>query len=139
MKVVLTRLAVGDVEEACAHYAGIDPELATRFVEGVDGALKRIAMFPRGAPLVEGFDDLRRARMSRFPYGIFYQQTPAGGLLVVRVLHSRRHHPGVIAVDPSHHSYGFQRAGGMVRRAGPTPIDATGILQHTGGGLRDRL
>lgn len=33
-----------------------------------------------------------------FPYGIFYQPKQAGGVLVVRVPHSRRHHPD--ALDP---------------------------------------
>lgn len=96
MRIVLTPHAVGDVEEACDSYATIDPELSTRFADDVDAAIERIMMFPRGAPAVEGFDTLRRARMRRFPYGIFYQQTPAGDLLVVRVLHSRRHHPGAL-------------------------------------------
>lgn len=100
MRVILTRHAVADVEEAFDDYAGIDPKLGTRFVEGVDAAIERIVMFPRGAPLVDGFDELRRARMSRFPYGVFYQQTPVGDLLVVRVLRSRRHPPGDLDVEP---------------------------------------
>lgn len=96
MRIALTPQAVGDVEEACDYYAGIDPGLSTRFVDDVDAAIERIVMFPRGAPAVDGFDMLRRARMRRFPYGIFYQHTAAGDLLVVRVLHSRRHHPGAL-------------------------------------------
>lgn len=96
LRVVLTPHAVSDVEEASAYYAGIDAKLGTRFAEDIDAAIERILMFPSGAPAVEGFDTLRRARMRRFPYGIFYQQTPAGDLLVVRVLHSRRHHSGAL-------------------------------------------
>lgn len=96
MRILLTPHAVGDVEEACDYYAGIDPGLSTRFADAVTEAIERIVMFPRGAPAVDGFDNLRRARMRQFPYGIFYQQTSAGDLLVVRVLHSRRHHPGAL-------------------------------------------
>lgn len=96
MRIALTPQAVGDVEEACDYYAGIDSRLSTRFVDDVDAAIERIVMFPRRAPAVDGFDMLRRARMRRFPYGIFYQHTAAGDLLVVRVLHSRRHHPGAL-------------------------------------------
>ncbi|WP_272914460.1 type II toxin-antitoxin system RelE/ParE family toxin [Ornithinimicrobium cavernae] len=96
LRIVLTPHAVGDVEEACDHYAGIDPKLSPRFADDVDAAIERIVMFPRGAPAVDGFDKLRRARMRRFPYGIFYQQTPTGDLLVVRVLHSRRHYPDAL-------------------------------------------
>ena len=93
MRVALTRHAASDVEEAYDSYARIELNLSTRFTEEVDAAIERMVMFPRGAPLVDGFNGLRRARVRRFPYGIFYQQTPAGDLLVVRVLHSRRHHP----------------------------------------------
>lgn len=96
MRVALTRQAARDVEEAYDFYAGIDLELSTRFTEDVDATIERMVMFPRGAPMVEGFDGLRRVRVRRFPYGNFYQQTPGGDLLVVRVLHSRRHLPGAL-------------------------------------------
>lgn len=92
MKVVLTEHAVRDVEEACDHYAGIDADLRVRFACSLDAAIERISMFPRGAPPVVGFDELRRARMRQFPYGVFYQQTSEEELLIVRVLHARRHH-----------------------------------------------
>lgn len=81
---------MSDLEAAGDYYADIDPRLSTRFVDDVDAAIERIVMFPLGAPPVDGFDELRRARMQRFPYGIFYQPTHAGDLIVVRVLHSRR-------------------------------------------------
>ena len=93
MRVVLTQHAAKDAENAYDYYAAFDPELSARLAEDVDAAVERMVMFPRGAPVVEGFDGIRRARVRRFPYGIFYQQTPAGDLLVVRVLHSRRHAP----------------------------------------------
>ena len=96
MRIVLTPQAVSDIEEAFAYCARIDQELSARFVNGVDAAIERIAMFPQGSPPVDGFDELRRARMRQFPYGVFYQQTQAGELLVVRLLHSRRHHPDAL-------------------------------------------
>lgn len=96
MKIGLTRQAVRDIEAAHDYYAGSDPNLGTRFVAAIDVTLERIVMFPAGAPPLEGFDELRRARMRRFPYGIFYQPTQAGDLLVVRVLHSRHHHPDAL-------------------------------------------
>lgn len=100
MRVVLTRHAAGDVAEACSHYAGIDPELGTRFADDVGAVIERILMFPNGAPPVDGFDGLRRARMRRFPYGFFYQHTDAGDLLIVRVLHSRRSLVTALDVEP---------------------------------------
>lgn len=93
MRILLTQQAASDVDEAAAHHAGIDVQLSARFAENLDAAIERMTRFPHGAPPVEGFDRLRRARMRRFPYGIFDQQTPTGDLLMVRVLHSRRHHP----------------------------------------------
>jgi len=93
LRIVLTPQAVSDIEGAFAYYARIDQELCARFVDGVDAAIERIVMFPLGSPPVDGFDELRRARMRQFPYGVFYQQTQAGELLVVRLLHSQRHHP----------------------------------------------
>lgn len=96
MRIVLTPQAVSDIEEAVDYYAELDQELGERFVDDVDAVFARVVMFPKGSPPVDGFDELRRARMRQFPYGLFYQQTQAGSLLVVRVLHSRRHHPDAL-------------------------------------------
>lgn len=93
MRIRLTRHAASDLELAHDHYAGVEPELGKRFLDEVDTAIERITMFPAGAPPVEGFDEMRRARIRRFPYGIFYRQTDAGiELLIVRVLHTRHDH-----------------------------------------------
>lgn len=99
MRVLLTSHAAVDIEEACGYYLGIEAPLGTRFADDVGAAIERIVMFPHGAPPVEGFPALRRARLRRFPYGLFYQLTPAGDLLVVRVLHSRRQHPDALTGD----------------------------------------
>jgi len=96
LRIVLTPQAVTDIEEAIDYYRGIDHELGARFFDDVDAVIARIMVFPKGSPPVEGFDDLRRARMRQFPYGLFYQQPQADEILVVRVLHSRRHHPDAI-------------------------------------------
>lgn len=93
MRIILTPQAVSDIEGAVDYYAGLDGELGARFVDDLDATIARIAMFPRGSSPVDGFDELRRARMRRFPYGLFYEPTQAGDLLVVRILHSRRHPP----------------------------------------------
>lgn len=95
--IVVTPQAVSDIEQAFDYYAGIDQELSRRFVDDVDAVIERIVMFPKGSPRVEGFDELRRARMRQFPYGIFYTETQEGELILVRVLHSRRHRPDVLS------------------------------------------
>lgn len=97
MRIALTPQAVSDIEEAVDYYTGIGQELRARFIDDVDAAITRIVMFPQGSPPVAGFEELRRARLRRFPYGLFYQQTQSGDLLLVRVLHSRRHHPDALA------------------------------------------
>lgn len=78
------------------YYVRLDPEIGTPFLRDLDAVIDRIAMFPQGAPPVDGFEHLRRARMRRFPYGIFYQLPTNGSLLVVRVLHTRRDTPGAL-------------------------------------------
>lgn len=96
MRIALTPQAVSDIEEALDYYREMNQELSAQFVDEVDAAIARIVMFPKGSPPVAGFNELRRARMRQFPYGVFYEQTDAGDLLVVRVLHSRRHHPDAL-------------------------------------------
>lgn len=98
MRIRLSRRAVIDLERAHDFYAGIDPELGDRFLDEFDMVIQRLEMFPGGAPPVDGFDNLRRARMRRFPYGVFYRH-PLGteDLLIVRVLHAGRHQPEALA------------------------------------------
>lgn len=94
MRIRFTARAVSDLESARDYYSAIDPELGHRLLSDLDAAMERLETFPAGAPSVEGFDELRRARLRHFPYGIFYQRSPGGNdLLVVRVLHTRRDHP----------------------------------------------
>lgn len=92
MTVVLGEHAVDDLRRARDHYAGIDPALSEDFSAAFDTVISRIRAFPHGAPPVDGFPGLRRARMRRFPYGVFYRDTPDQdpAILVVRVLHGSR-------------------------------------------------
>lgn len=96
MRNVLTPQAVNDIEEALNYYTEAGPELSARFLDDIDVAIARIEMFPQGSPPVEGYDGLRRARTRHFLFGLFYEQTEGGDLLVVRMLHSRRHHPDAL-------------------------------------------
>ncbi len=89
MTVRLTARAISDLTDARDHYESIDDALAERFLDQVDIAVERLLAFPHGAPPVEGFPDVRRARLRRFPYGVFYRVDEAG-ILILRVLHTRR-------------------------------------------------
>ena len=92
MTVVLGEHAIDDLRRARDRYAQVDPALSERFADAVDAVIARIMAFPHGAPPVDGFPGLRRARVRRFPYGVFYRDSPDGDpvILVVRVLHGSR-------------------------------------------------
>lgn len=97
MKIRFVSRAVNDLEATLRHYGELGTDLRPRFRVDFDAALERLVMFPNGAPPVEGFPGLRRARMRRFPYGIFYRPD-AEELLILRVLHAIR--PGPISAEP---------------------------------------
>lgn len=90
VRVVLGRHAVDDLRQARDHYAEIDSALSEAFAEAFNAVVERIQVFPHGAPPVDGFPGLRRARMRTFPFGVFYRNTNDTMVLVVRVLHSSR-------------------------------------------------
>ena len=89
VKIVLGEHAVDDLRRARDHYSAIDPTLSDDFAHAFDVVVERIRTFPHGAPPVDGFSGLRRARMRRFPYGVFYRDTDET-VIVVRVLHNAR-------------------------------------------------
>lgn len=89
MTIRFTTRAVADLAAAVQYYAKVDGDLGLRFREDLDTAIERVVMFPHGAPPVDGFPGLRRARMRRFPYGIFYRPDPEESV-VVRVLHAKQ-------------------------------------------------
>jgi toxin ParE1/3/4 len=89
VRIVLGEHAVDDLRRARDHYAAIAPALSDDFALAFDAVVERIRMFPHGAPPVDGLPGLRRARMSRFPYGVFYRDGDET-VIVVRVLHNVR-------------------------------------------------
>lgn len=89
VRVVLGEHAVDDLRRARDHYSEIDPALSDEVALAFDVVVERIRIFPHGAPPVDGFPGLRRARMRRFPYGVFYRDTDET-VIVVRVLHNAR-------------------------------------------------
>lgn len=89
MTVRLTGIAADDLTEARECYRAIDTDLEQRFLDHLDIAMERLALFPDGAPPVDGSPGVRRARLRRFPYGIFYRREK-DDILILRVLHTRR-------------------------------------------------
>lgn len=92
MTVRLTSHAVEDLQDACDHYAEVDPALRERFLSDVDLVVERVETFPHGAVPVEGFLGMRRARLRQFPFGVFYRVGDIDDLVIVRVLHTRQDH-----------------------------------------------
>jgi toxin ParE1/3/4 len=95
MRIRFTPRAVTDLDDAIACYEGVAGGLDESFLEQLDLVLERLQLFPNGASPVEGMPGVRRSRMRRFPYGVFYH-VPDEELIVLRVLHTRRDpQPGV--------------------------------------------
>lgn len=89
MTVRLTGLAASDLSEIRGYYRAIGEDIERRFLDQFDIVVERLLSFPRGAPPVDGFPDVRRARMRPLPYGIFYR-LDGDDILILRVLHTRR-------------------------------------------------
>jgi toxin ParE1/3/4 len=86
---VLGAGAVADLEEIRVHLDGVDDGLSRRFVAALDELFARLEAFPRSAPLVAGYLDVRRAVVRGFPYVVFFRHRP-GRIDVLRVLHAAR-------------------------------------------------
>jgi plasmid stabilization system protein ParE len=79
--VVFTPAAAAEVTEAQA------PGLGARFRAELDATVGRLAATPEGFPVV--LRDVRRARLRRFPYGLFFRIQP-DALVVLACFHARR-------------------------------------------------
>lgn len=92
MRIRLTAAAAADLQETASRYDGFEAGVGADFLRAFDDVVERLQMFPSGAPPVDGLrPGVRRARMRRFPYGVFYFQG-LDELIVLRVLHSKRDH-----------------------------------------------
>lgn len=87
--VALGPTAVADLRAADEHHEAVEVGLGGRFVEALDELFTRLEAFPRSAPRVAGYDDVRRAVVRGFPYVVFYRQRPER-IDVLRILHAAR-------------------------------------------------
>ena len=85
--IVLSRDASDDIGSALWWYERIDPSLAFRFISEGNTTIDRIAQFPFRFPVYNGA--VRRARLKRFPYAIYYS-VDHEEVLVKAILHQRR-------------------------------------------------
>jgi toxin ParE1/3/4 len=98
VNVVLRPEAVDDLQAALRYYAEIDADLARGFLEEFDLLIERLQMFPRSGRPVEQVSEVRRGRLRRFPYGVFYRLTD-DNIRILRVLHSARDQPTLPEAD----------------------------------------
>lgn len=87
MKVNFLKSAQFEVDAAVAWYGSQSVGLGTRFLDNLDGAVRRVAAYPFS--YMEVGEGLRRCLFSRFPYGIIYG-IDADTIIVVAVAHLHR-------------------------------------------------
>jgi plasmid stabilization system protein ParE len=86
---VLALDAVADLRAAREYYHDADVGLGGQFLVALDELFARLQSFPRSAPGVAGFPDVRRAVVRGFPFVVFYR-IGTEQLVVLRVLHGAR-------------------------------------------------
>jgi len=86
-----TEAARTELIDAQDWYEAEAPGLGRRFRAEIDSVVRRMADNPRQFPTV--FKTLRRARVKKFPYSLFFLVEP-DALLVIACFHSSR--------DPRH-------------------------------------
>jgi plasmid stabilization system protein ParE len=92
MRVVLSRLALAELDEILGYIAARSPRGArnveTRFRHAVD----LIGRHPLGAEVVEQRPGVRRLPLVRFPYAIYYE-VGSDEVTVLRIMHTARQQP----------------------------------------------
>jgi toxin ParE1/3/4 len=81
--------AVADLQEIRQYCDAVQAGLSGRFATSLDELFARLEEFPRSAPVVAGYTDVRRAVVRGFPYLVFYRHQP-DRIDVLRVLHTAR-------------------------------------------------
>lgn len=88
MKLVVRGPAKLDLADARRWYDAQRPGLGRELLEAVEKSFLRIAENPRIYPEVSR--GVRRARVPRFPYGVFYVTLDPGLIRVIAILHHAR-------------------------------------------------
>jgi plasmid stabilization system protein ParE len=90
--VVLRPAAIADIRAAREHYDQARPGLGEDLATDLDRLFARLEAFPRSAPLVADYEPVRRARLRRFPYAVFYrpEEPEEKQIEILRVIHTAR-------------------------------------------------
>jgi len=89
VNLVIRPAAVADIRAAHKYYEEARPGLGEDLIAELDRLFARLEAFPRSAPLVAGYEPVRRARLRRFPYAVFYRPTITR-IEVLRLVHTSR-------------------------------------------------
>ena len=76
-----------DLEEAALWYAGRDAQVATRFINAAEQAIRGAGREP--LRFSERFGGVRRINLAGFPYAVFFMVN-RGTVFILAVLHSAR-------------------------------------------------
>lgn len=82
---------VADLRAAREYYDAAKDGSGRRLDDALVEVFGRLEAFPRSAPLVAGYVDVRRAVVLGFPSVVFYRLRP-GRIDVLRILHAARSH-----------------------------------------------
>ena len=87
MQVIFTPPARAELLDAQDWYEARQPGLGMRFREEVEATVLRLQENPHQFPTV--FRDVHRARLRKFPYGLFFR-VEIGTLVVIACFHGSR-------------------------------------------------
>lgn len=86
-RLVLTAVARHEIAQANKWYRQERRELAAAFRAELDHQLSRVRLRPTQFPIADG--DVRRAKLRRFPYNLFFRIMP-DAFYVIACFHSAR-------------------------------------------------
>ena len=92
MKVVLSTLALGELDEIVAYIAERSPLGAEHVEARIRRAMEHIGRYPEAAERVEQRPDVRRLSLARYRYVIYYE-VGVDTVTVLRILHGARRQP----------------------------------------------
>lgn len=87
-RLFIRKAARQDIAEALEWYETRSPGLGYEFTRAVRVTLAAIERAPAQYPIA--LDDIRQARLRRFPYVVYFVVLPRG-ISVIAVMHGRRH------------------------------------------------
>jgi toxin ParE1/3/4 len=92
MKLVLSRLALAELDDILRYLSERSPLGATHVETRMRRAFEHIGQFPEAAERVEQRPDVRRFPLARYPYVIYYE-VGEDVVTVLRILHGARRGP----------------------------------------------